>query len=82
VTYASAEWITRVPASAFSPVDWPEIPNPRAREVETLAGLRVRMPFQGDQCWSAPLPCTPYFDPGLSLEGRVFRTATVAPSHP
>ena len=83
VTHASAEWLFRVPSSAFSPVEWPAIPNPPVREVETPAGLRVRMPFQGgDQCWSAPIPCTPYFDPGLSLEGRVFRTATVDPRHP
>jgi hypothetical protein len=26
----------------------------------TTSGLRVNVPSAGDQCWDAPLPCTPY----------------------
>jgi hypothetical protein len=33
----------------------------------TLSGLAVYVPAEGDQCWDAPLPCTPYFDESLRL---------------
>jgi hypothetical protein len=32
---------------------------------ETASGLIVYVPAAGSQCWDAPLPCTPYFDPTL-----------------
>jgi hypothetical protein len=56
---------------------WVEFPRlPRAFTVvrQTSTGLRVNVPARGDQCWSAPLPCTPYFDPALAYEG-MFTTA-------
>ena len=34
---------------------------------KTRAGLTVFMPLRGDQCWDAPLPCTPYLNPHLGL---------------
>lgn len=34
---------------------------------QTLSGLTVFVPAHGDQCWDAPLPCTPYFDETLRL---------------
>lgn len=33
----------------------------------TKSGLRVYVPISGDQCWDAPLPCTPYFNEALRL---------------
>lgn len=33
----------------------------------TLSGLTVYVPDEGNQCWDAPLPCTPYFDETLRL---------------
>ncbi len=33
----------------------------------TISGLPVNVPVQGNQCWDAPLPCTPYFDETLRL---------------
>ncbi len=33
----------------------------------TSTGLQVNVPVGGDQCWNAPLPCTPYFHPELRL---------------
>jgi hypothetical protein len=33
----------------------------------TLSGLAVNVPVQGNRCWDAPLPCTPYFDEMLRL---------------
>ena len=33
----------------------------------TASGLHVFTPIAGDQCWDAPLPCTPYFNEDLSL---------------
>jgi hypothetical protein len=34
---------------------------------QTLSGLSVYVPAQGNLCWDAPLPCTPYFDETLRL---------------
>ena len=34
---------------------------------QTDSGLTVYVPATGDQCWDAPLPCTPYFDGTLRL---------------
>lgn len=33
----------------------------------TVSGLIVYIPVSGDQCWDAPLPCTPYFNDSLRL---------------
>lgn len=33
----------------------------------TKSGLMVYMPVKGDQCWDAPLPCTPYFNENIRL---------------
>ncbi|HTZ73025.1 MAG TPA: hypothetical protein VMB47_03825 [Candidatus Aquilonibacter sp.] len=33
----------------------------------TRSGLLVQVPLHGDQCWDAPLPCTPYFNDKLEL---------------
>lgn len=33
----------------------------------TTSGLHVYVPISGDQCWDAPLPCTPYFNESLRL---------------
>jgi hypothetical protein len=43
-------------------------PLPKADLVvrHTLSGLAVYVP-QGNQCWDAPLPCTPFFDESLRL---------------
>jgi hypothetical protein len=45
------------------------LPLPRTRFVshQTLSGLTVYVPAEGDQCWDAALPCTPYFDETLRL---------------
>jgi hypothetical protein len=42
---------------------------PRADVVirHTTSGLAVNVPVEGNQCWDAPLPCTPYFDETLRL---------------
>lgn len=33
----------------------------------TSSGLSLFSPLGSDQCWDAPLPCTPQFDPHLGL---------------
>jgi len=43
------------------------LPKPTFILRHTLSGLAVYVPAQGEQCWDAPLPCTPYFDPSLRL---------------
>lgn len=77
----SLAWLGQVPASAHPVAAWPTLPAAPWREQRTLPGAAVVLPVLGDQCWSAPRPCTPYFDPGLSIEG-VIRTYTANPVHP
>lgn len=43
------------------------IPETHLVQMETTSGLLVYSPENGDQCWDAPLPCTPYFDLALML---------------
>jgi hypothetical protein len=43
------------------------LPEPRVIARKTLSGLTVYVPAHGNQCWDAPLPCTPYFDETLRL---------------
>jgi len=45
----------------------PPLPKPALVLKRTLSGLAVYVPAQGNQCWDAPLPCTPYFDESLRL---------------
>jgi hypothetical protein len=45
----------------------PPLPKPALILRHTLSGLPVYVPAQGNQCWDAPLPCTPYFDESLRL---------------
>lgn len=45
----------------------PPLPKPALLTKQTLSGLAVYVPAQGNQCWDAPLPCTPYFDDSLRL---------------
>jgi len=37
------------------------------KEKVTRSGLRIYVPVSGNQCWDAPLPCTPYFNEDLRL---------------
>ena len=45
------------------------VPLPEVRVVarRTASGLTVYVPAEGNQCWDAPAPCTPYFDNTLRL---------------
>jgi hypothetical protein len=45
----------------------PPLPKSALILKHTLSGLAVYVPAQGQQCWDAPLPCTPYFDESLRL---------------
>jgi hypothetical protein len=45
----------------------PPLPKPALILRRTLSGLAVYVPAQSEQCWDAPLPCTPYFDSSLRL---------------
>jgi hypothetical protein len=37
--------------------------------MQTRSGLMLYTPVNTDACWDSPLPCTPYFNPGLKLRG-------------
>ena len=45
----------------------PPLPKPALIIKHTLSDLTVYVPAHGDQCWDAPLPCTPYFDESLRV---------------
>jgi len=42
-------------------------PSVDLKTVETRSGLAIYVPQKGDQCWDAPLPCTPYPNVNLRL---------------
>jgi hypothetical protein len=46
------------------------LPKVSLRVRQTRSGLAVYVPTEGDNCWDAPLPCTPYFDETLRLRNR------------
>jgi hypothetical protein len=46
----------------FSP-----FPQSETKILHTRSGLEVRVPVKSNQCWDAPLPCTPYFNNELEL---------------
>jgi hypothetical protein len=45
----------------------PPLPGADCTEYATRSGLILYVPVSGDQCWDAPLPCTPYPSPDLRL---------------
>ncbi len=47
------------------PVDYPEAQT----ETRELGNFTVSMPRRGDQCWYAPLPCTPIHNPEVNMRG-------------
>jgi hypothetical protein len=56
-------------------LSFPAVPTVRLVERTSLAGLRSWTPAAGDQCWAAPIPCTPRLDAGLWERGRMYGTA-------
>jgi hypothetical protein len=43
------------------------LPEPKLTPHQTASGLTVNMPVETNQCWDAPLPCSPYFHDTLHL---------------
>jgi hypothetical protein len=43
------------------------LPEARVTPHQTNSGLLVNAPVETNQCWDAPLPCSPYFDETLHL---------------
>jgi hypothetical protein len=62
----------REPIEALRGVGQPA-PLPKVNLVvrHTVSGVEVYVPAQGNQCWDAPLPCTPYFDETLQQRNGV-----------
>ncbi|HEY6099685.1 MAG TPA: hypothetical protein VIW03_09660, partial [Anaeromyxobacter sp.] len=70
---ASLGWMRQVPWEKRSPISWPELPFAHTKEMRSSDGLTIRLPMKGDQCWSAPPPCTTHLlAPGLKRDGRMF----------
>jgi hypothetical protein len=45
----------------------PSLPQPRVVPEQTNSGLTIYVPVETNQCWDAPLPCSPYFSDTLRL---------------
>jgi hypothetical protein len=60
----------------FAIARWPEFPSP-ATTPRIAAGVSVRVPVQGDQCWASPRPCTPalLLSPDLVRDASGYRSA-------
>ncbi len=43
------------------------LPEAKLTPQQTTSGLTVHMPVETNQCWDAPLPCSPYFRDTLHL---------------
>jgi hypothetical protein len=43
------------------------LPEAKLTPHQTLSGLTVNVPVETNQCWNAPLPCSPYFHETLHL---------------
>jgi hypothetical protein len=48
-----------------SEVVFGHVPVPVTGLFRTDSGLAVRVPLEGETCWAAPVPCTPYPSPEL-----------------
>ena len=49
---------------------WPILPVAATRPASMPNGAVVRVPVTGDQCWTAPLPCTPETEVRTGVEER------------
>ncbi len=43
------------------------VPQAKLAQHQTASGLTIYVPVATNQCWDAPLPCSPYFKDGLHL---------------
>gem|GEM_PF-3832885 len=49
-------------------LEWPEVVQADTVILFTAQGEAVHVPTVADQCWLAPLPCTPLFNEALRIE--------------
>ncbi|WP_041448232.1 hypothetical protein [Anaeromyxobacter sp. Fw109-5] len=69
-TTAAAGWTLRhLTWNETALVRWPAYPESHVEPRVTASGLEVNVPVEGMQCWTAPPPCTPTYDPNLAWEG-------------
>lgn len=61
-SFLYSPWITAAPDQGFIAA-----PIPATQTYTTQSGLILYIPIENDQCWNAPLPCTPYPNPALRL---------------
>ena len=63
--YAGRDALATTASRTIAPAPYPE------RPLRTLGrGKLLYAPERGDQCWDAPLPCTPYPDRTIERRGR------------
>ena len=59
--------VTRFQTVCIRKERWTKVPRAPLAERVTDSGLLVYVPSTGDECWDAPLPCTPNFSKDLRL---------------
>ncbi len=60
---AGGQRFTQIPIDG----EWPVLPAAEFQIKKTTAGVDILTPTKGDQCWTAPRPCTPYFKETLTF---------------
>jgi hypothetical protein len=60
-------YLQRATISDVSFSGWCDGQSVPLQQKVTYSGLRVWVPVTGDQCWDAPLPCSPYLNEHLRL---------------
>lgn len=48
---------------------WPAPPPAIKTRTQSVDGLPIHLPEEGERCWDAPLPCAPALDSGLGARG-------------
>ncbi len=55
---------------------WPDIPEIHLKVQRTHQGVEIGMPADGEMCWYSQLPCTPHFNPYLTISEKTLVGAT------
>ncbi len=70
-TWWSVRPLRKLRPATYAFVSWPALPSPAVERKVTVPGTGVWVPVTGDQCWDAPLPCTPHYNASFEWSGDV-----------
>lgn len=80
VLHASTLPIRKARRAGYAFASWPPFPTARLVGRVTPSGTELLAPAVGDQCWNAPLPCTPGAPADLMWRGREMVVPRAHPS--